>query len=293
MAGHAIIAAMPAATLEEAFAYCEARTKAHYENFPVGLFVPRARRPYVYAIYTFARAADDFADEPIYEGVRQQKLDQWEALLEGAYRGEAEGPIFVALAETVRRLGIPKQLLLDLLSAFKQDVVKSRYASWEELLDYCRRSANPVGRLVLHVFEEKDPALPPLSDAICTGLQLANHWQDVAIDYARGRVYVPEELQRRHGVSSFDFSSGRVSDGWRGLMAELIARSRALFDEGRPLCDRVGRELRYEMRLTWLGGTSILDRIEAVGGDVFKRRPRHGLLDKAALAWRAWRWGPA
>jgi len=199
----------------------------------------------------------------------------------------------VALAETVRQLGIPKQLLLDLLSAFKQDVVKSRYASWEELLDYCRRSANPVGRLVLHVFEEKDPALPPLSDAICTGLQLANHWQDAAIDYARGRVYVPEELQRRHGVSSFDFSSGRVSDGWRGLMAELIARSRALFEEGRPLCDRVGRELRYEMRLTWLGGTSILDRIEAVGGDVFKRRPRHGLLDKAALAWRAWRWRPA
>jgi len=126
---------MPAASVEEAFAYCEARTKAHYENFPVGLFVPRARRPYVYAIYTFARAADDFADEPIYEGVRQQKLDQWQALVEAAYRGEAEGPIFVALAETVRRLEIPKGLLLDLLSAFRQDTVKDRYASWEELLD--------------------------------------------------------------------------------------------------------------------------------------------------------------
>lgn len=289
-----MIPAMPAATVEEAFAYCEARTKAHYENFPVGLFVPRARRPYVYALYAFARAADDFADEPIYEGVRQEKLDQWQALVEGAYRGEAEGPIFVALAETVQRLGVPKQLLLDLLSAFRQDTVKDRYLSWDELLDYCRRSANPVGRLVLHVFEERDPALPPLSDAICTGLQLANHWQDAAIDYARrGRVYIPEELLRRHGVSSFDFSSQRVSDGWRGLMAELIDRTRALFETGRPLCDRVGRELRFEMRLTWLGGSSILDRIEAVGGDVFRQRPRHSLLDKAALAWRAWRWRAA
>ena len=152
--------AMAAATVEEAFAYCEARAKAHYENFPVGLFVPRERRPYVHALYAFARAADDFADEPIYEGVRQEKLDQWEALTDAAYRGEAEGPIFVALAETVRRLGIPKELLLDLLSAFRQDTEKTRYASWDELLDYCRRSANPVGRLVLLVFEQKDAALP-------------------------------------------------------------------------------------------------------------------------------------
>jgi phytoene synthase len=284
---------MPAATLEEAFAYCAARTKAHYENFPVGLFVPRARRPYVYALYAYARGADDFADEPIYEGVRREKLDQWEALTEAAYRGEAEGPIFVALAETVRRLGIPKQLLLDLLSAFRQDTVKARYESWDELLDYCRRSANPVGRLVLLVFEERAEDLPPLSDAICTGLQLANHWQDVAVDYARGRVYVPEDLMRRHGVGAWDFGTGRVSDGWRGLVAELIARTRELFERGKPLCDRVGRPLRFEMRLTWLGGMSILDRIEATGGDVFRRRPKHGALDKVALAWRAWRWpGP-
>ncbi|HSD27956.1 MAG TPA: squalene/phytoene synthase family protein, partial [Vicinamibacteria bacterium] len=165
---------MPAASVEEAFAYCAARAKAHYENFPVGLFVPRARRPYVHALYAFARAADDFADEPIYEGVRKEKLDQWEALTEAACRGEAEGPIFVALGETVRRLGIPRELLLDLLSAFRQDTEKSRYASWEELLDYCRRSANPVGRLVLLVFEEKGDGLPALSDAVCTGLQLAN-----------------------------------------------------------------------------------------------------------------------
>src|SRR5512142_3091025 len=158
---------MAAVSVAEAFAYCEARTKAHYENFPVGLFVPKPRRPYVYAIYAFARAADDFADEPIYEGARQQKLDDWERLLDTAYRGEADGPIGVALGETVRRLAIPKQLLLDLLSAFRQDVDKSRYETWDELLDYCRRSANPVGRLVLLVFEQKDDSLPELSDAIC------------------------------------------------------------------------------------------------------------------------------
>ena len=288
-----IAGGMAAVSVEEAFAYCEARTKAHYENFPVGLFVPRARRPYVYALYAFARAADDFADEPIYEGLRRQKLDDWERLLEKACRGEAVGPIFVALGETVRRFAIPRQLLLDLLSAFRQDTEKTRYASWEELLDYCRRSANPVGRLVLLVFEQPGDDLPPLSDAICTALQLANHWQDAAIDHARGRVYVPEDLMLRHGVSGFDLSRGRVSEGWRGLMAELIGRTRELFEKGRPLCDRVSRELRFEMRLTWLGGSSILDRIEAVGGDVFQRRPRHSALDKAALAWRAWRWRAA
>ena len=172
---------MAVASLQEAFAYCEARTKAHYENFPVGLFVPREKRPYVYALYAFARAADDFADEPIYEGFRKEKLDQWEALLHTAYRGEAEGPIFVALGETVRRLSIPKELLLDLLSAFRQDTEKSRYETWEELLDYCRRSANPVGRLVLIVFEQDVEGLAGLSDAICTGLQLANFWQDVSL----------------------------------------------------------------------------------------------------------------
>ncbi|MGE5126588.1 MAG: squalene synthase HpnC [Betaproteobacteria bacterium] len=284
---------MAAVSIEDAFAYCEARTKAHYENFPVGLFVPRARRPYVYALYAFARAADDFADEPIYEGLRQEKLADWERLLDAAYRGEAEGPIFVALAETVRRFAIPKRLLLDLLSAFRQDTEKSRYESWDELLDYCRRSADPVGRLVLLVFEQKGDDLPALSDAICSGLQLANHWQDAAIDYQRGRVYVPEELLRRHGVTSWDFEGRRVSDGWRGLMGELISRTRELFERGRPLCDRVSRELSFELRLTWLGGMSVLDRLEAVGGDVFRRRPRLGALDKAALAWRAWRWPAA
>src|SRR5215510_13029363 len=204
--------------LDEAFAVCERRVRSHYENFPVGLFVPKPKRRYVHALYAFARAADDFADEKAYEGMRQEKLDQWEARLHAAYRGEAEDPIFIALGETVRRLEIPKPLLLDLLSAFRQDTVKSRYDTWEELLDYCRRSADPVGRLVLLVFGYRDsPDLAPLSDSICTGLQLANHWQDVAVDLRKDRVYIPRELRERFGVGEWDLNAGRVTDGFGTL----------------------------------------------------------------------------
>lgn len=279
-----------ALSLDEAFAHCESRVKAHYENFPVGLFVPKDKRPYVHALYAFARAADDFADEKMYEGVRREKLDEWERRLHAAYAGEAQDPVFMALGETVRRLAIPKELLLDLLSAFRQDTLKSRYETWPELLDYCRRSANPVGRLVLLVFGYQDPALPALSDAICTGLQLANHWQDVAIDLRKDRIYLPRELRERFGVGEWDLNAGRLTEGWKALMTEVVGRTRALFAQGRPLCDRVGSDLRFEMRLTWLGGSRILDRVEAVGYDVFRRRPHHGLAAKAGLAWSAFRW---
>ena len=279
-------------TLDEAFAHCEARVRAHYENFPVGVFVPRDKRRYVHALYAFARAADDFADERVYEGMRGQKLDEWEARLHAAYRGESEDPIFLALGETVRRLSIPKPLLLDLLSAFRQDTVKNRYESWDELLDYCRRSADPVGRLVLLVFGYGDAELLPLSDAVCTGLQLANHWQDLAVDLRKDRIYVPRELLDRFGVKEWDLNAGTMTDGFRALMADLVARARALFAAGRPLCDRVGRDLRFEMRLVWLGGSSILDGIERAGYDVFRHRPHHGLAAKLGLAFRAWRWRP-
>ena len=280
-------------TLDEAFAHCEQRAREHYENFPVGLFVPKTKQRYLHAIYAFARVADDFADEKLYEGMRRQKLDEWEARLHAAYEGQAEGPIFTALSETVRRLEIPKQLLLDLLSAFKQDTEKSRYEGWDELLDYCRRSADPVGRLVLLVFGYRDRELLPLSDAICSGLQLANHWQDVAVDLRKDRIYIPRELLVRHGVAEWDLNAGRVTPGFESLMKELVERARALFTTGRPLCDRVNRDLRFEMRLTWLGGSGILEGIQKNGYDVFHRRPSYGLGGKLALAWRAWRWQSA
>jgi squalene synthase HpnC len=284
---------MAVLTTAEAFAFCEERVRAHYENFPVGMMVPKARRPYVHALYAYARAADDFADEPMYEGMRTEKLDQWESRLHAAYEGRAEDPIFIALAETIRALDIPKPLLLDLLSAFRQDTVETRYDTWDELLDYCRRSANPVGRLVLLIFDYRDPELALLSDDICTGLQLANHWQDLAIDLGRGRIYAPRELRDRHGVKEWDLNAARVGPEFVALMQDLIGRTRALFRAGRPLADRVGRDLRFEMRLTWLGGSTILDGIERAGYDVFRRRPRHGLAAKVGLAWRAWRWRPA
>ncbi len=277
-------------TLDEAFAHCEQRVRQHYENFPVGLFVPKDKRRYVHAIYAFARVADDFADEGIYEGMRRQKLEEWETRLHAAYLGQAEGPIFTALAETVKRLEIPKRLLLDLLSAFKQDTEQGRYENWDELLDYCRRSADPVGRLVLLVFGYRDQELLPLSDAICSGLQLANHWQDLALDLRKDRIYVPRDLLASHGVPEWDLNAGRVTPGFTNLMQDLIARTRALFESGRPLCDRVNRDLRFEMRLTWLGGSGILDRLEANGYDVFRKRPSYGLGGKLRLAWKAWRW---
>ena len=277
-------------TLDEAFAHCEQRARQHYENFPVGLFVPRDKQRYVHALYAFARVADDFADEEIYEGMRRQKLDEWEARLHAAYLGQAEGPIFTALAETVTRLEIPKSLLLDLLSAFKQDTEKGRYENWDELLDYCRRSADPVGRLVLLVFGYRDDELLRLSDAICTGLQLANHWQDVAVDLRKDRIYIPRELLATHGVPEWDLNAGCLTPGFTKLMQELIARTRGLFESGRSLCDRVKRDLRFEMRLTWLGGSGILDRIETNGYDVFRKRPSYGLGGKLGLAWKAWRW---
>ena len=215
---------MPATlTLDEAFAHCEARARAHYENFPVGLFVPKDRQRYVHALYAFMRAADDFADEPEYEGQRRERLSDWQARLEAACEGRADDPVFVALGETVRRLEIPRELLLDLLSAFRQDVEKSRYESWDELLDYCRRSANPVGRLVLIVFGQRDPELWPLSDAVCTGLQLANHWQDLAVDLGKDRIYVPGELLRRHGLTEADLFARRADERFQGLMQELVA----------------------------------------------------------------------
>jgi squalene synthase HpnC len=277
-------------TVDEAFAVCEAQARAHYENFPVGLFVPRDRQRYVHAVYAYARTADDFADEPAFEGQRTERLDEWEERLHAAYRGEADHPVFIALGETVRRLGIPKEPLLDLLSAFRQDTWKRRYASWEELLDYSRRSADPVGRLVLLLFGYDDETLRPQSDAICSGLQLANHWQDVAVDWRKDRVYLPADLMARHGVTEADLAQAVVTDRFRALMAELVARTRALFAAGRPLCDRVGRDLRFEMRLTWLGGTGILDRVEAAGYDVFRRRPSYGMGGKLGLAYRALRW---
>jgi phytoene synthase len=278
-------------TAAEADALCERVATRHYENFPVGSWLlPRAVRPAVRAVYAFARAADDYADEPAFEGRRLALLDAWERSLRAAFEGEARHPVFVALAAAIRRHDLPQQPFLDLLTAFRRDAVTPRTPDWAALLDYCRLSADPIGRLVLHLFGVADPGRLRLSDRICTGLQLANHWQDLAIDARRGRFYAPADMMLRIGVDEAALAAEEGSDAGRALVRDLVTRSLPFFDEGRGLCDQVSGRLRYELRLTWLGGRRILERIEAVGGDVWRHRPRIGAAGAARVAAGALLW---
>ncbi|HWP34003.1 MAG TPA: squalene synthase HpnC [Thermodesulfobacteriota bacterium] len=286
--------------LDEAYGYCERLARTHYENFPVGSWLlPRATRKHLWAIYAFARTADDWADEPG-RGSAERRLSRiadWERRVAAAHAGDLAtatsgsgpaGPVFTALADTMAARRLPLEPFRDLLSAFAQDVTKRRYATWAELLDYCRRSANPVGRLVLLVHGYDDAELFALSDAICTALQLTNHWQDLALDLAeRDRLYVPQADLAAYGVCESELARGQVTDGYRRLMADLAGRTRALFDAGRPLPERVGRDLRFELRLVWHGGRAVLERTAAAGFDVWRARPTLRARDLPRLLLRA------
>ena len=292
--------------LQAAYDACERDCRTHYENFPVAsILLPRRMRPHVAALYAFARAADDFADEGDRSvDERHRLLDGWRARLLEAVAGatstiqrppEPGEPdhtreIFMAIGVTIRRLQLPPVLLEDLLSAFRQDVTVSRYATWPALFDYCRRSANPIGRLVLRIGGYDDNELDKCSDAICTALQLTNFWQDVKSDWARGRIYLPREEMQAHGAEDAGLLGDKLPADWRDAIASAVSRTRALFKDGLPLCDRLRGRLRYEIRMTWLGGTRILDRIEAVNDDVLSHRPTVGATDiprlvAIALAW--------
>lgn len=277
------------ASVAEAFAHCEALTRAHYENFPVGsLLIPKARRRHVYSIYAFARTADDLADEGYDDATltpakRLQALDEWEAQLNACVAGQAENPIFVALAQTIAELNLPVSLLTDLLSAFKQDVVKRRYANFAEVLDYCERSANPVGRLILRLFDYHDETLDELSDAICTALQLANFWQDVAVDIQKDRVYLPEAELARFGVTLADLRQPQATTQFRELLKFQVERTRELFQKGRRLPELVTGRLAVELRLTWHGGMRILELIEQQNYDTLRQRPKLQRRDKILL----------
>ncbi|HLG55542.1 MAG TPA: squalene synthase HpnC [Vicinamibacterales bacterium] len=292
--------------LASAYESCIRDARAHYENFPVASrLVPRHMRRHVAAVYAFARAADDFADEgqrSIED--RHRLLDGWlcrlrDAVADGAGRiarptvagepGNTE-EIFVALGATIREKALPPGLFEDLLSAFRQDVTSTGYASWNEVLDYCRRSANPVGRLVLRIGDYRDQRRDGWSDAICTALQLTNFWQDMKIDFDRGRVYLPEEEMRAHGVTASDLAGGAVTPACKRALGAAVTRTRAMFADGRPLCDAVGGRLGYELRATWLGGTRILDRLEATQFDVIDHRPSLGAADAPWFVWRMLTW---
>jgi len=272
--------------------HCRKLALRHYENFPVGRYgVPADRREHIHAIYAFARVADDFADEPEYEGVRLERLDEWGAKLEACVRGDpVDDPVFVALADTMKRCDLPVRLLHDLLSAFRQDAAKQRYGSWDEVLDYCRRSANPVGRLVLWVTGHRDEGLLPYSDALCTGLQLANFWQDLSVDHARGRCYLPRADAVEEGVDVEALVRGESQEGFPALLDALVARTREFFDAAKPLPRRLRGLLRYEIAATWHGGRLILERSAALGARALKVRPSVTILDKVLILAKAVRY---
>lgn len=286
--------------LARAYSACAALAREHYENFPVASrLLPRAMRSPIAAIYAFARVADDFADEPGYEvPERLRLLDDWHSRLERCvvtppHGSTREDLIFVALADTVRTYRLPLSLLTDLLSAFRQDVTVTRYRTWAELLDYCRRSANPVGRLVLRVAGHDDPLLDRASDALCTALQLTNFWQDIGRDWANGRLYLPLADRDAEGARDADLDAGLITPEWRRALQTMIGRTRSLFAEGRPVCDAVSGRLALELRLTWLGGSRILDRVEQSGPDLMRHRPALSKRDAAPLLWRALTWSAA
>lgn len=275
-------------SVDASFRYCEQLARGHYENFPVGsVLVPSNRRKHVYSIYAFARTADDFADEG-YEAdisveTRMARLDEWQKKLQDSYRGVADDPIFIALSETIRELRLPVALFEDLLSAFKQDVTKTRYRDFDEVLDYCSRSANPVGRLILLLFDYRDEKLHRMSDDVCTGLQLANFWQDVSIDIRKDRIYLPADEMAHYGVTEDDLRSGRFTERYASLMKYQVERTHEIFNRGRMLSKQVSGRLAIELRLTWLGGMRILERIEEQGFDTLRSKPMITSLDKIRL----------
>lgn len=299
--------------LQAAYEYCEQMAKSHYENFPVGsLLIPKAKRPHVWCIYAFARSADDFADENYpsrkgfpdeetwrqeiisQENERLEKLKQWEQWLQECSRGKAEHPIFIALENTLQELRLPVQLLSDLLTAFKMDVTKRRYTNWEEVLFYCQHSANPVGRLVLRIFGYKEQKLDEMSDAICTGLQLANFWQDIAVDLEKDRIYIPQELLQKNTISlntlfnpSFHGIEADIQNKLQNLLQELGAFTLPLFQKGRPLPLEVKGRLSWELKCTWLGGMNILKRACFNKERQGLNRPHISSGDKLKILWQS------
>jgi squalene synthase HpnC len=274
-------------SLDSAYAYCADVARRHYENFPVASsLVPAGMRPHIAAVYAFARAADDFADEPgRAPEERLRLLDQWREQLHRTARGDAvDDPVFRALGNTIRACSLPVQLFDDLLSAFRQDVTVHRYETWTEVLDYCRRSANPVGRLVLRIAGVDRTEADRCSDALCSALQLTNFWQDFGGDWRNGRLYVPREETSKHSALESDLAAGRMTPQWKSALSGSVAVTRALFHEGRAVPSFVGGRLKYELRATWLGGIAVLDKVERPGYDVLDHRPKLEAMDIARIA---------
>ncbi len=268
----------------EAYAFCARLAKSHYENFTVASWLmPRGMRPHMHAIYAYARMADDFADEERDLG----KLDEWERELDRCFAGTASHPVFLALADTVRRYDLPSEPFKDLLVAFRSDVNFTGFETLDELLRYARYSANPVGRLVLYLFGHRDAERQRLSDLVCTGLQLANFWQDVALDLGKGRIYLPRADLNRFGVTADGLRRRAPGPAFVELMRYETGAARRMLKEGAALHRMVDRRLARDVLMFAGGGLAILDAVEQAGYDVFNRRPRLSRLDYLKLGWSA------
>jgi squalene synthase HpnC len=281
-------AALPAGAFDLAGAYefCARLAKSHYENFTVASWLmPRAMRPHMYAIYSYARMADDFADEHHDRAM----LDEWEHALDEAYDGTPRHPVFIALADTVRRFDIPRAPFKDLLTAFRSDLDFKGFETIDDLLAYSRYSANPVGRIVLYLFGYRDAERQQLSDLVCTGLQFANFWQDVAIDIGKNRIYLPRADLKRFAVTRDELEAHISSPKFIELMRHEVAVARAMLIEGSGLNRMVDKRLRRDIVMFAGGGLAILDAIERVNYDVFKRRPALNKFDYLKLGWGALR----
>jgi squalene synthase HpnC len=272
----------------DARAYCARLTASHYENFSVVTWLtPRALRPAFQSIYAFCRWSDDLGDEVGDRARARELLGWWRGELKAMYAGQARHPVLIALAETVAEFAIPIAPFEALISAFEQDQVVTEYLTYQQLLDYCARSANPVGHLVLYLGRSHDEENARLADMTCTGLQLANFWQDVARDLAIGRIYLPREDRERFGVSDEDLRAVRFTPAFAGLLAFEVERARALLEAGRALVPSMGRALALDVELFSRGGLAVLDQIRAQGYDVLTRRPRLSKWAKAGLIGRA------
>ena len=273
----------------DAWRYCRRLARRHYENFTVGSWLlPRRLRPHFSSIYAYCRWADDLADECGDARQSLALLDWWEDQLRACYAGEAVHPVFIALGQTIRQFDVPCEPFLDLLVAFRQDQRVTRYETSEALLEYCRWSANPVGRLVLCLARCDDPQRARLSDAVCTGLQLANFWQDVAGDWDRGRVYLPQEHCRRFGYDASMFARRECNEAFRRLLAAEVSEAEAWLRRGLPLVGMVPRWLQFDLALFIHGGLAILAAIRREDYDVWTRRPALSKRDKLRLAARCW-----
>ena len=285
-AAYAIPATAP--PLPEAQQYCAHLARTHYENFSVATwFLPRRLRQHFFNVYAYCRISDDLGDEVGDAAAALALLDQWQRELDACYEGNPKHPVFVALAETVRQFDIPKHEFSDLLIAFRQDQTVTRFETFDDVLAYCRYSANPVGHLVLYLCGYGDAERQQLSDLTCTALQLANFWQDVSVDCAKGRIYIPLEDMRRHGVTEQDIADKRNTPAFCSLVKFEVDRAHDWFRRGLPLIGKVDRELAIDLELFTRGGQEILRAIEGQGYAVLGNRPAISKSRKLALVARA------